>query len=386
MSEKCEIPLAKAGILATLLAIGLLVSIPRLSATADESGYRMIGEWAPMQSIWIQWPDHRDPTLYGFDPSDPRFDAEKGSYLAPEQWVPVYVELAREFGTEGRVDIIVLDAEGEKKAREALAEGKVPLDNLVFNQLLYDHPWSRDNLGPFCMRDGKLHILDFGFNAWEVPEWGPWERDDVTPQQVADRLGIGITHVSYVDPTDGKTKPLIFEGGAFEYSGEGTVVASWANMSDRNPNLDQAQATRIMKEITGAHTLIWIEHYVEGSLNHTDGFMKFYAPGKVAVAPPSIRGRERPHSAEAIKKLEAAGWTVTIADVSMNHVVYGSKVLCGFTGYEFFDPPGKVQRYYRELKKLYPDKEVVLLDTSILALNGGGIHCVTQQQPVVPSR
>jgi agmatine deiminase len=34
-------------------------------------------------------------------------------------------------------------------------------------------------------------------------------------------------------------------------------------------------------------------------------------------------------------------------------------------------------------KRLYPDREIVQVPIHNLALGGGGVHCVTQQQPAV---
>ena len=34
------------------------------------------------------------------------------------------------------------------------------------------------------------------------------------------------------------------------------------------------------------------------------------------------------------------------------------------------------------LGELYPEKEIVPVDGEVFAVIGGGIHCVTQQQPV----
>lgn len=36
----------------------------------------------------------------------------------------------------------------------------------------------------------------------------------------------------------------------------------------------------------------------------------------------------------------------------------------------------------RILGTIYPDKEIIPIYGEILALLGGGIHCVTQQQPL----
>lgn len=36
----------------------------------------------------------------------------------------------------------------------------------------------------------------------------------------------------------------------------------------------------------------------------------------------------------------------------------------------------------RILGEIYPDKEIIPVNGEILAVVGGGIHCVTQQQPI----
>ena len=38
-----------------------------------------------------------------------------------------------------------------------------------------------------------------------------------------------------------------------------------------------------------------------------------------------------------------------------------------------------------KLAQLYPDREVVQVDISDIAIGGGGIHCITQQQPISDS-
>ena len=43
-----------------------------------------------------------------------------------------------------------------------------------------------------------------------------------------------------------------------------------------------------------------------------------------------------------------------------------------------YDGIETLERY----QELYPDREVVQCQIQSLALGGGGVHCVTQQQPV----
>jgi agmatine deiminase len=59
----------------------------------------------------------------------------------------------------------------------------------------------------------------------------------------------------------------------------------------------------------------------------------------------------------------------------INHyVVNGAVILCGF------NDPNDV-RAVATLQGAYPDREIVLVDARELFARGGGIHCITQQQP-----
>jgi agmatine deiminase len=54
--------------------------------------------------------------------------------------------------------------------------------------------------------------------------------------------------------------------------------------------------------------------------------------------------------------------------------VNGAVILCSFN-----DPNDKVAKAI--LEKVYPGREIVLVDATQIFARGGGIHCITQQQP-----
>jgi len=221
---------------------------------------RMPPEFATQKAVWLQWPTLR---------------------TKERDFVPAFVEIERACCTEGEVHNIVMDKNAEGIVKQKLTDAEVPLDNIFFHIMPYDSCWMRDNGPIFVRKNGQEHIFDFGFNAWGYAPWGPYDKDEKVPKQIAELLGIGYTQVQYVDyKDDNKTKPLIYEGGAFEFSGEGTIVGSWAICQHRNPHLTKEQATEIFKDLTGSHTVIWIdsvwsETTGEKADNHTDGYMKF---------------------------------------------------------------------------------------------------------------
>ncbi|UCC32930.1 MAG: agmatine deiminase family protein, partial [Candidatus Bathyarchaeota archaeon] len=225
------------------------------------------------------------------------------------------------------------------------------------------------------------HILGFGFNGWGYAPWGPYDKDDKVPQRIAELLDLGYTQVQYVDRQEGdKIRDFVYEGGTLEFSGEGTTVGSWAICKHRNPHLTREQATQILEEITGAHTIIWIdsiwpETTPEKGDNHTDGYMKFYDKGKVCVVNSEVDGPGK----EAAAKLEKAGWDVyrppsRFSWTFVNCLIFNRKVIAGHIG---TPTPSEEET----MKELYPSKTVVSIEIGLMTQAGGGVHCVTQQQP-----
>ena len=73
--------------------------------------------------------------------------------------------------------------------------------------------------------------------------------------------------------------------------------------------------------------------------------------------------------------LEAAGELVDYSYIN-HYVCNGAVILCAFD-----DPNDAVAAEI--LGNCYPGREIVLVDARVLFACGGGIHCITQQQPRV---
>jgi len=331
-----------------------------------KSEFAMIPEFAPQKAVWLQWPT---PGIgdEGIDERD---------------FIPAFVKIERECRTEGKVHNIVLDKNAERIAKQKLTDAEVPLDNIFFHIMPYDSCWSRDNGPIFVKKNDQEHILDFGFNAWGYAPWGPYDKDAKVPKQIAHLLGIGYTQVQYTDHQESnKIRDLIYEGGTLESSGEGTTVGSWAICKHRNPNLTKEQATRIFEDVTGAHTVIWIDSVWPGTTaekgdNHTDGYMKFYDKHKVCVLDPEVDGPGR----EAATKLEQAGWDVyklppQFRWTFVNCLIFNRKVITGYVD----TPMTPLEK--ETMEELYPNKTIIAIEIGPMAQAGGGVHCVTQQQP-----
>ncbi|HDP96176.1 MAG TPA: hypothetical protein ENN25_00570 [Euryarchaeota archaeon] len=328
-----------------------------------EMEYEVVPEFAPQKALWMQWPT--TAIKDGVRESD---------------FIPAFIEIERACCDQGEIHNLVLGKQAEKDAKNAIIDAGIQIDNIFFHIMPYDSCWSRDNGPIFVRKNGIEHILDFGFNSWGYEPWGPFERDDEIPQLIAKLLDIGITKVQYIEQTN-EVRDFIYEGGTLELSGEGTIVASWAICKHRNPRLDRKQAAEILRNVTGSHTVIWIDSIFRNTTpakadNHTDGYMKFYEMNRVCV----LDSKPDEPGEEAASKLENEGWDIyhlppDFRWTLVNCLIFNRKVVAGYVDYPMTDLEREI------MEDLFPDKKIVEIEIGPMVKGGGGIHCVTQQQP-----
>ncbi len=264
-----------------------------------------------------------------------------------------------------------------------------------------DEFWMRD-VGPTFVvdaaRPGVLGAVDWVFNGWGAPEWAEWQLSAEIARAVAAHVGAVVV-----------SSALVNEGGGIHVDGEGTVLLTETVQLDprRNPHLDRAQVEAEMTRTLGARHAVWLPRgltrdYDEfGTRGHVDIVATIPSPGRLLLHEQPEAG----HPDHAVMRelreslageTDAAGRPFEIVDLPapatlkdddgfvdwsyVNHlVVDGGVVACGF-GEERADA-----RARSILADAYPGRKVVTVDARELFARGGGIHCITQQQPRVSS-
>jgi agmatine deiminase len=208
--------------------------------------------------------------------------------------------------------------------------------------------------------------------------------------------------------------PIVNEGGGIHVDGEGTVLLTETVQrgQGRNPHLSREEIEAELARTLGTTAAIWLPRGLTrdyerfGTRGHVDIVATFVAPGRVLVHDQTDPAHpDHAVTAEVIATLEAAtdaagrsleivrlpapaqlrspdvegteGWT----DWSyVNHVLINDAVIaCGFGDAAADDRAAGI------LAEQYPGRKVVTLDARELYARGGGIHCITQQQPSVPA-
>ena len=262
-----------------------------------------------------------------------------------------------------------------------------------------DEFWMRDSGPTFVVDDerpGVLGAVDWIFNGWGAPEWAEWRKAAQHARIVADAVGAELV-----------SSTLVNEGGGIHVDGEGTVLLTETVQLDprRNPYADKQRIEAVMARTIGATTAIWLPRGLTrdyddfGTNGHVDIVATIVSPGRLLLhdqqnpdhpdhaVTRELRSLLAEQTDAAGRRFEVIGLPApsTLSDDEgpvdwsyVNHLVTNDGVVaCGF-GDEKADAAAR-----EILADAYPGRRVVTVDARPLFARGGGIHCITQQQPAL---
>lgn len=328
---------------------------------------RWPAEWERHDQTWMAWPS----TGYALGDSEVDAAEARGAWASVANAIVKYEPV-----------MMVVDPSAVADAREWLDERV----SVIEAQL--DDAWMRD-IGPTFVKSSAGTILgvDWVFNGWGAQSWATWGHDAEIARTVLANAEIPVLSSS-----------LTNEGGGIHTNGDGIVLVTETVQLDsgRNPGWSRDEVERELFDTLGATRVVWVPRgltrdYDEfGTRGHIDIVAAFCNPTTVLYH--DQRNPEHPDFAvtEQVRNLlEAEGFDLiavpapeTLRDDEgfvdysyINHYVCnGAVILCGFD-----DPGDQVAKEI--LEKAYPGRTVELVDARALFARGGGIHCITQQQP-----
>jgi agmatine deiminase len=334
--------------------------------------FRMPAEWEPHERTLIGFPCR--PSTWGNT-----FEAGRQEFATVANTVAAFEP----------VTLVCADKADETAAR-ALVSDKV--ETMVIPM---DGSWLRDN-GPLYVTDGQTRrARHFRFNAWGERH-AQRDRDAALGHSLAMRLG---------DPVD--SVDVVVEGGAFAVDGAGTLVVPEACLMhpNRNWSLDREEVARRMSDALGIDTFIWLEqglvedmerdpdrmHY--GTDGHIDLFFAFTGPRKAvmyAPDPDDVNAEALSNARDVLSKqgIEVADFPYMSgfeADDKrfiapyLNFYVCNDAVIVPVAGAE----PDKDEEALSLLGALWPEREIAPVRMRAGPMQGGAIHCLTQQVPML---
>ncbi|MFJ3635113.1 agmatine/peptidylarginine deiminase [Streptomyces sp. NPDC090112] len=263
----------------------------------------------------------------------------------------------------------------------------------VLTSIPVDDCWMRDT-GPVFRTDGtgRLDAVGLSFNGWGRKQ--AHAKDALVAGRIAAHVGVPFTVAG-----------LVGEGGAVEQDGAGTLMATRSSLvnSNRNPGKSQAQIEAALRTAYGASKVIWFDGVYGQDItdDHVDATSRFLAPGKALVQMPlasdnDVYAKDARQQYQILSgSTSATGTPMTVERLQgpdyykirssnpdflasfANYYVCNGAVISAHFGDTRADTAAKAT-----LTRLFPGRVVEQLNIDRLGTGGGGIHCVTQQQPV----
>jgi len=329
------------------------------------AGLRMPAEWASHERTLIAWPA-REAAWRGATIEQAR-EAHAQVVAAVAAFEPV---------------TLVVDPAHEEDARR-----RVSAENVELLALPIDDSWLRDS-GPLIVTgpEGRRAGIDFRFNAWGEA-FTPYDKDAAIAALLLEHLGI-----------ERFGSPMVLEGGAIAVDGTGRLVTTEQCLLNPNRNalLERAEIEEELRVHLGAEQVVWLARGLVEDADtdgHVDNVCAFLAPRHVLLQ--TVVDEDDPnfsHAEENARRLRDAGFEVerwdllprtTRADGSVVAIPYTNFYLCnGAAIVPLGEQDGDMDaEALRRLGALLPRREIVGVPGRVLALGGGGVHCITQQIP-----
>ncbi|MEW5723972.1 MAG: agmatine deiminase family protein [Thermodesulfobacteriota bacterium] len=325
----------------------------------------MPAEYGPHAGCWMAWPCN-EQVFAG------RLEAARAAYarvaVAVSEFEPV---------------VMLADPRDAAEAARRCGDGVkvLPLD--------LDDSWTRDT-GPTFVVDGRGRVagVDWRFNGWGGV-WPDCGKDARLAEAVLEHLGMRRYQADFV-----------LEGGAIHVDGEGTLLAVAPCLLDpkRNPGLTLAELEGLLTEYLGVTRFIWLAHGLENdeTAGHVDNVACFARPGVVllnTVSDPADGNYEgmKENAARLRGSRDARGRDLEVIGIEQPSRREGKEGRMALSHINFYLPNGGVVvpgfddpsdgPALEAFRRVFPDRRVARVLVLDVLWGGGGIHCITQQQP-----
>lgn len=333
--------------------------------TPASDNFFMPAEWAPHARCWMAWPRMAELWGAGMDEAKEAYAQVAGSIAAFEE-------------------VVMLAHPDDLPQVKKMCPAPVKaLPSLV------EDSWTRDSGPTFVVNDqGEVAGVDWMFNGW-----GHFYAEKTNDEAMALEILSKEDMRRYV-------APFILEGGSIHVDGEGTLITTEQCLLDpaRNIGLTKRDFEELFAAYLGIRQVIWLGEGLDGddTNGHVDIVACFVRPGVVLIQ--SCDDPDDPNYKifqDNIRRLElscdAAGRPVEIVTVPQPRYLEheGERLDLSYINFYLanggvvmsaFDDPNDLVAQDM-LRRLYPERKLVMVESMPIFKGGGGIHCITQQQP-----
>jgi agmatine deiminase len=347
-----------------------------LQTSPSLKGYSFPPEWVKHEATWLSWP-HKEESWPG------KIDAI----------YPRYAEFIKYLALSEKVRINVKDEAMKAFALKYIAEAGADLSQIEFFFHATNDAWCRDHGPAFLVNpaaEQKKVIIDWGFNAWGG-KYPPFDLDDVIPTKIGAHFNIPVFYPE-----------IIMEGGSVEFNGKGTILTSRSCLlnENRNPHLSQEQIEQYLKDYYGQQQVLWVSDGIVGddTDGHIDDTVRFVNENTVLTVvednPDDENYELLQTNLRELKEMRLLnGEPLNIIELPMpDAVIYeDTRLPASYANFYISNAHVIVPTYRCDkdaialeiIKKCFPDRETVGIDSTDIIWGLGSFHCLSQQEPAV---
>ncbi len=321
---------------------------------------RWPAEWETHQATWMAWPCRTEIWTNGLEKAQLAF-AEVANTIA--DYEPLFMLV--------------------KPEHKAFATKKLS-SSITLVEMAIDDSWTRDTAPIWIEESGNPVALDFQFNAWGN-KFSPYDND----ANVAGNI------ISYSDSQSRKLD-MVLEGGAIHSNGQGTILTTKECLlnPNRNPSMSQQQIEQVLLEQFGADQVVWLEKGVAGDVDtdgHIDNIACFIESDLVISQ--NCEASSENYSIYEDNRRIIRDNNLKLVEVSEPEARYEGELRVPLSYINFYIAndaiimPSFNCKQDNEAKSvltdLFPHRNIHQIDANEILVGGGGIHCITMQQPKI---
>ncbi len=331
---------------------------------------RFPAEWEPQSATLLAWPyDHSD-------------------------WEPIiryarntYIDLIAEITRFQPVILLLNDNQSRQKVQSQLKTADYPV---WFVDVAFDDTWLRDT-GPVSVldEDDKVQWVDFRFNGWGNRY--PAELDEkLTATLHAQGLFSDLTRISCAQ---------VLEGGSIETDGAGTLLTTSRCLRARQVDFKRQEFEGLFAHYLGSDNVLWLDHgelLGDDTDSHIDLLARFAPDNRILYQ--GCQHPADPHWPffQAMRD-QLAGFRnsgnqpYTLVELPMPVIEddHSEPVPASYANFLIINDAVLVPSYgcdhdevaLKIIGGCFPDRRAVAVDSRILIMQGGALHCAAMQLP-----
>ncbi|MCF6766341.1 agmatine deiminase family protein [Thiotrichales bacterium 19S3-7] len=327
---------------------------------------RWPAEWETHALTWMAWPCRSSI-----------WDDSNKAYKA-------YADVANAISNSEPVKLMIDGSKSQIPLAKKLLSSEIELIDLPLND-----SWARDSMALFVYDRSPdkqtLIPIDWKFNAWGE-KFKPYHEDQNQVNYLADRFNWQI-----------ESTEMVLEGGSIHSNGNGTLLTTQECLIEakRNPNLTQDQIQQTLFKHLNCETILWLPYGIANDTDtdgHIDNVACFINHNTILLQscynvddanylrhqanlnylknyPYEIIELPQPKTTTYKDELLALSY--------LNFYITNDQIIM-----PVFNQTKEDATAVAILQECFPRHKVTPIDSAMtIATGGGGIHCITMQQP-----